>query len=300
MQAPRILSILFLLLIVCGFAGGLLLVGVQTLMGYDPYHWQELMTESATEVQRNAARFFALLNNLTTFLVPALICAIVAAKRNWYKLLKINVFSKPSNVLWSILIMLISIPLIQYTYSINQQLDLPEWMKEMEKSTETLIKSILKADHSYEFWINILLFAVIPALGEEFFFRGMLQQQFKKIFKDPHIAIWVTAFIFSSIHFQFAGFVPRFLLGGILGYVFYFMGSLWMPIIGHFTNNALMVVAAHLYQTGQISMDLEKQEFPWQAGIISLLLTLGMLYILEKNNNDVILKAEAEDDESVE
>ncbi len=288
MPAQRIISFLFFLFFACGFAGGLLLIGLQMVMGYDPQHWQELITENATEAQRNAARLFALLNNATTFILPAILCAYIVAQKEWYKVLKINVFSKPSNLLLSVAIMLVSIPLIQYTYAINQQLALPEWMKAMEESTAVLIKSILKTEHSYEFWSNILLFAVVPALGEEFFFRGMLQQHLKKIFAEPHVAIWVTAFIFSAIHFQFAGFVPRFLLGGILGYVFYFTGSLWMPILGHFTNNALMVLAAHFYQTGQIAIDIEKQEFPWQAGLVSLALTLLMLYALEKNNAETL------------
>ena len=284
MSPIRNLYLLFMLFIFCGFMGGALIMGIQYLIGMDPQHWQEAVNESAGIGLRNSARLFALLNNFTSFLLPALICAWIVAKKGWFNYLKLNVFSKPSNLLLSVLILLVSIPLVQYTYSINRQLPLPEWMTEIESSTEVFIRGLLKTDYSYEFWLNMLLFAVIPALGEELFFRGMMQQLFQKIFRNPQVAIWCTAFVFSAIHFQFQGFIPRFLLGGILGYVFYLTGSLWMSVLGHFTNNALMVISAHLFAKGQLSVDLEKQEFPWQAGMASLVLTIFILYLLEKVN----------------
>lgn len=297
MLHSRILSILFFLLIVCGFAGGLIMFGLQSVWNMDA-DWQSHINENTSLGLRNAARIIALLNNVTMFLLPALLCALVVAKKDWHKLLKVNVFSNTSNIIYSILIMVVSIPLIQYTYNLNQQLPLPSWMKETEASTEIFIKGLLKTEYAYEFWLNMLLFAVIPAFGEEFFFRGVLQQQFKKMFKDPHLAIWATAFIFSSIHFQFAGFVPRFLLGGVLGYVFYFTGSLWMPILGHFTNNALMVIAAHLYQNGQLSINLDQPDyFKWYHGMASLFVTLLILYALERKNEENLNKDDNWDDE---
>jgi uncharacterized protein len=284
MPSSRILSILFFLLVVCSFAGGLIMIALQTTLGLGS-DWQQTINENATQWQRDTARLMALINTLTTFLLPSLICAFIIARKKWYKLLGFNGISSYSNTFYSITIMLVSIPLIQYTYHLNQQLPLPTWMTDMEKASDILIKGILKTEYTYEVWLNMFLFAVIPALGEELFFRGIMQKQLKKMFSDPHLAIWTTAFIFSSIHFQFAGFIPRFLLGGVLGYVFYFTGSLWMPILGHFTNNALMVMLAHLNHTGQITMDIDKQDnFPWQAGILSLIFTLVILYILERNN----------------
>jgi membrane protease YdiL (CAAX protease family) len=199
MTAIRSLYFLFLMFIICGFLGGMIIMGIQYLMGIDPYHWQESINETASLGMRNSARLFALLNNVTTFLVPALIGAYIAAKGKWIDFLKLRAFSKPTNFILSVLLLLVSIPLIQYTYSINQQLPLPLWMKEIESTTEVFIKGLLKSEYSYEFWLNIFLFAVVPALGEELFFRGMMQQQFQKLFGKPQVAIWVTAFIFSAI-----------------------------------------------------------------------------------------------------
>jgi membrane protease YdiL (CAAX protease family) len=286
MSPGRNLYFLILLFVFCGFLGSLLIMGLQYLMGIDPYSWQQSINEHSDEGLRNSARLFAFLNNLSSFLVPALICAYFVARKRWFSFLKLDVFSKPVNLIWSILILLVSIPLIQYTYSINRALPLPEWMGAIETSTEVFIRGLLKTDYAYEFWLNMVLFAVIPALGEELFFRGMMQQLFQKWFRSPQVAIWTTALVFSAIHFQFQGFIPRFLLGGILGYVFYLTGSLWMSVLGHFTNNALMVVSAHLFATGKLSVDLEKQEFPLQAGIVSLGITIFILYLLERSNTD--------------
>lgn len=292
MSVAKILGILFFFFLACALAGGLFMVGVQMVMGMNPQNWQDAINETATVTQRNWARFFALINNASTFLLPAILCAYIAAEKQWANMLSITVKPSSKNVLYGIMIMLVSVPLIQYTYSINKALPMPEWMIEAEKTTEVFIKGLLKTEYSYEFWFNLLLFALIPAIGEEAFFRGILQKQLTRLYREPHLAIWVTAIIFSTIHFQFAGFVPRLLLGGVLGYVFYFSRSLWASIIGHFTNNALMIIAAHWYQTGKISIDIDSEVMPWWAGLISLGLTLVFLYLFEKENPDVSIEEE--------
>lgn len=292
MSVAKILGVLFFFFLACAFAGGLFMVGVQMVMGMNPQNWQNAINETATVAQRNWARFFALINNASTFLIPAILCAYIAAEKQWMSMLSISVKPSTRNVLYGIMIMLVSVPLIQYTYSINKALPMPEWMTEAEKTTEVFIKGLLKTEYSYEFWFNLLLFALIPAIGEEAFFRGILQKQLMRLYKEPHLAIWVTAIIFSTIHFQFAGFVPRLLLGGVLGYVFYFSRSLWASIIGHFINNALMIIAAHWYQIGKISVDIDNEVMPWWAGLLSLGLTLVFLYLFEKENPDVSIEEE--------
>jgi membrane protease YdiL (CAAX protease family) len=94
--------------------------------------------------------------------------------------------------------------------------------------------------------LNLFIIAILPAVGEEFFFRGVLQKILIKLFKSGHVGIWVTAFIFSAIHFQFFGFVPRFILGLIFGYLFFWSGTLWLPVISHFINNAVPVIMAYI------------------------------------------------------
>ncbi|MDP4687503.1 MAG: CPBP family intramembrane metalloprotease [Salibacteraceae bacterium] len=101
--------------------------------------------------------------------------------------------------------------------------------------------------------INLLVIAVFPAISEELFFRGFLQNTLLKMGRNHHVAIWVTAFIFSAIHMQFLGFFPRLILGAVLGYSAMYSRSLIVPIIGHFVNNGLAVVLT--YYIGMEMMD---------------------------------------------
>jgi len=128
--------------------------------------------------------------------------------------------------------------------------------------------------------VNLLMLAVIPAIGEEFIFRGCLQRLFNQLTKNHHIAIWLTAIIFSSIHLQFYGFIPRMLLGAMFGYLFVWSNSLWLPILGHFLNNATAVITAYVYQQQGKSLEKldEAQAGSWPVYLISLAGTAVVLW----------------------
>ena len=106
--------------------------------------------------------------------------------------------------------------------------------------------------------LNLFMIAVIPAIGEEFLFRGVLQKQFRQWFGNIHIAVFVAAFLFSAMHMQFFGFIPRLVLGIILGYLYYFSKNLWIPIIAHFFNNAIAVIVYYLNYNKVINTDFDK------------------------------------------
>ena len=157
-----------------------------------------------------------------------------------------------------------SLPLIQASFEFNSQL-IPEesFLEETFKPTEELAGQItevmLQMDGPIELIVILILVAVLPAICEEFAFRGVLQSQLAKGFGNVHLGIWVSAFIFSAIHFQFYGFIPRMLLGAFFGYLLIHSGSIWTSVVAHFFNNALAVLGA--YFTGQIdSLDTESIE----------------------------------------
>ena len=109
-----------------------------------------------------------------------------------------------------------------------------------------------------DFIIVFLMVAVLPAIGEELLFRGMIQNLLGEITNRKHISVIITAFLFSAIHMQFFGFVPRFLLGMLLGFLFEWSGSLWWPVIAHFANNGSAVVFTYLYKHNMLSFDPDK------------------------------------------
>ena len=133
---------------------------------------------------------------------------------------------------------------------------LEEMMRQMEESAKVLTERFLNTSSVGMMLVNLLVMALLPAVCEEMMFRGWLQRVLGKSV-NYHTAIWVSAFVFSAIHFQFYGFIPRMLIGAALGYLYYYTGSLWAPIVAHFTNNAAAVVTAFLTYNGYTSIDFD-------------------------------------------
>jgi hypothetical protein len=138
---------------------------------------------------------------------------------------------------------------------------------------------------------TFFLVAVVPAIGEEMLFRGVLQPVFIRVFKNKHIGIWLTAFVFSFIHFQFFGFVPRLLIGVFLGYLFAFTGNLWYSIVAHMANNGIAVVGYYLLQHEFIKTSPDALGTSENAAIlcgVSVALTLIGLYFFKRAADKLI------------
>ena len=123
-----------------------------------------------------------------------------------------------------------------------------------------------------------MLIAILPAFGEEFLFRGVIQQLSVRIFDHRIMAVWFTAFIFSAIHFQFEGFIPRFILGLYLGYLFLWTNNLWVPIIAHFFNNGIMVLLS--YFNPEMINDIDETpvpDLPWYGIIVSCICIIPLV-----------------------
>ena len=140
-------------------------------------------------------------------------------------------------------------PVIEWFAIINQHLVLPswmnaieEWMRNSEDQANDITKAFLSSKGIGGLLGNLFIVAFLPAIGEELLFRGLLQQLIKKMTQSSHLGIWITAAIFSALHLQFFGFLPRLLLGALFGYLLEWTGSLWLPIIAHFINNATGVL----------------------------------------------------------
>lgn len=172
-------------------------------------------------------------------------------------------------------------PVTEWLGILNQQLSLPaslsgleQWMQSMEAQMEEMTIKLLSDTSSSGFLINLLVIAVIAAVGEELLFRGCLQRIFQDWFGNPHLAIWVVAILFSAIHLQFYGFLPRLALGAVFGYLFFWSGNLWLPIFAHFINNAAVLVSTYIYQKQGHSlteMDMAAMELPFYADVIGLI-----------------------------
>jgi uncharacterized protein len=158
-----------------------------------------------------------------------------------------------------------------------------EWAREKEDMAAELTKFLTKFDSGFELMLALVVIAVLPAIGEEIVFRGMIQNYFRKATNNPHVSIWLAALLFSAIHLQFFGFVPRLLLGALFGYLYYWSGNLWAAIVAHFVNNGFSVLAMYFYQKGSFDYDLEKPEsVPTTMVLASALICGGLLYYFYK------------------
>ena len=135
-----------------------------------------------------------------------------------------------------------------------------EWAKGKEEELKELTEYLTRFDSISGLLVGLLVIAVLPAIGEEFLFRGLVQPKLQKLVGNPHVAIWIAALLFSTIHFQFYGFFPRLLLGALFGYLFYWSGNLWYAIFAHFVNNGFTLVMLYLYQQEVTDIDMEATE----------------------------------------
>jgi len=153
-----------------------------------------------------------------------------------------------------------------------------EWAKTMEQEMEELTKLLTQFSSFGGFLLGFIVIAVIPGVGEELVFRGLVQPKLQTITKNPHVAIWLTAFLFSAIHFQFYGFFPRMLLGAFFGYIFYWSGNLLYPVFAHFINNGFTLLMLYLYHQRVTDFDIESVEsVPLPTALLALIVGAGLL-----------------------
>jgi len=197
-------------------------------------------------------------------------------------------------------VLLVALPFVDWTGTINNSLipestSLGKWMKSMEESTGKQIAFMLKGDSINDLILNLIFVAAFAGIGEELFFRGVLQRLFIKAF-NPWVGIVLAAFIFSAIHLQFYGFIPRFILGILLGLIYWYSGSLWPAIIAHFAYDALAVVVIHfkpeMADKESVTSNLTNQAL-W--AVVSLIVVIGIIAIMKKISKTTYEKIYARD-----
>jgi len=183
----------------------------------------------------------------------------------------------------STVVLIAAYPLVQLSYEVNQMLPVSDWMRDMEAEAADMLSEILNMNSPADFVLTLVMVAVLPAIGEELVLRGTFQKQIALITKSPLLSIWIAAFIFSAIHLQFEGFLPRMVLGGILGYLYHWTKTLWVPIIVHFINNGVQVGA--LYFSGIDLSQIEEtgsDKIEWWVVLISTAVLFTASHLLIK------------------
>lgn len=206
----------------------------------------------------NILKLLQIITSLGTFLIPAVIIANLSSQ-NQMGYLGLSQGGRSINYVWVFLLMLSAIPLINFMAEWNAGFELPDsmkgieqWIIRMEEDAKSITERMLESHSILGLLLSILTLAIIPAISEEVLFRGVIQRLFFNWSKNIHIAVILAAVLFSAVHFQFFGFIPRLLLGIMFGYLYVWSGSLWVPIFAHFLNNTIASLAFYFYHTERI------------------------------------------------
>lgn len=233
-------------------------------------------------------RISALAQDVIAFVVPAVATAVFVSRRP-AELLCVAGVPTLIPVAVVALITVVSVPAQEAIIYWNYNISLPESMSEfasmarkMEDAANSTLRMLISDGSVASVILNILVVGVAAAFAEELLFRGCFQRLLTTGGINPHVAIWVVAFFFSALHFQFFGFVPRMLLGAYFGYLLYWTGNIWVPIIAHFMNNAFYVLAASM-QARQGMLSTEPSLWNGWTTAASVVLTAGCLVVLYRS-----------------
>lgn len=237
-------------------------------------------------------KYFQVLQSIGLFVVPPIILALLY-HGNISEYLQIDRSTDKKTFLFAALTLLMVIPFINFLGEMNSQMRFPEslsglenWMKTMEGAAEIMIEKFMKVEGVSGLMFNIFMIAVLPALGEELMFRGVIQRIFTNWTRNHHWGIWISAFLFSAMHMQFYGFLPRMVLGGMFGYLLVWTGTMWVPILAHFVNNTMGVMGYYFINKGVISKDIEElgtgsEKIPW--ALFSVTVTGFLLFLIYRS-----------------
>jgi CAAX protease family protein len=279
---------LFIILAAGGVLFSLLITAGKYIFDTDPGIVENLSLATGRE-DLYFLRYIIVSQDISFFIVPAVI--ILFLLRPGYQAEAIDLKGiRITDVILVVVLAFCIIPVSAFTGRLNALMEfhgslsgVGHWMKEKEDWASQLIDLFMTGSSFLSMLLNLLIIALIPAVGEELIFRGVFQKIFQKMVGSGHIAILITSVLFSAVHFQFFGFLPRLILGLIFGYLFLWSGSLWLPVISHFVNNAIPTVGAYLKGWNAINGAPEVTIWEQFAGmVVPLLIAISILIYLRK------------------
>ncbi|MBO9572056.1 MAG: CPBP family intramembrane metalloprotease [Chitinophagaceae bacterium] len=220
------------------------------------------------------------ISSVTMFAIPTFAFALLIAVKKPFSYLGLVPAEKPKMYLLAVICIMACLPVVGLLGELNHAFPLPQWMVDLEKDTSKQLMAFLKAENAFDIIINVIVMALLPAICEELCFRGALQKIMMGIFKNPWTAIIVTSIIFSTLHFQFLGFLPRLFLGIILGALYWYSGSLWTSILAHFVYNGVQVIGVS-FEPKYIE---ENPQLPIYYSLVCLLIVVAVMWVIRSES----------------
>jgi uncharacterized protein len=267
------------------------LLGTVLLTSFSGMKMSDMTNMSKWDFSQPSTLFMVRGMMVVQFLSLCLLPSLVAAwlfSGNTKKYLGLKAPSNSLYLVAGVVAILVAIPLVNWLGELNRQVQFPadiaKWMKEKEAEAALTIKGLLSQRTPKDLVLNIIFIAGLAAVGEELLLRGVAQRLFIKWFKNPWMGIIVAAFIFSAMHVQFYGFVPRFVLGILLGLLYWYSGSLWTAILAHFVYDAALIILAY-YNPEMLNENATAQAGNLAAaGAISAALVVALVVWMKKKS----------------
>jgi membrane protease YdiL (CAAX protease family) len=256
--------------------------------------WTAMTGTSALDIKEqmknpafsDALKTFQAISTFFGFLVPAILAAFLL-NRKPYRLLGFSKKVKASQVLLVIAVMFSALFVSGTLGYLNEHIPLSSslrtFFEKLEREYNEQVKAIMQLRNFSDYLFGLLIMGFLPALCEESLFRGGLQNFLTRATNKPWLAILIVSVIFSVVHFSYFGFLPRMFLGIMLGLIYYYTGSLWLSILGHFFNNAVAVTLMYYYfHQGKTIDQAADQSTPWLLGVVAIPLLIVFLSVLRK------------------
>lgn len=227
-------------------------------------------------------KYFQIIGQLSLFIVSSFFFALLVTKSP-FSFFGLNKNPKITFIGIALIIGFVSTPFINWVMELNYNVHLPaslasieDWMRQMEEEAMRLTELFLSDISWSGLLINLLMMALLAGLGEELLLRGIVQPLFIRITNNAHLGIWLAAALFSLMHFQFFGFVPRMILGALFGYYYYWSRNLWIPIIAHILNNGIIVVYTFFRGTTEMMPKLGEESTTESPSGLLIILSLSL------------------------
>ncbi|NQU55543.1 MAG: CPBP family intramembrane metalloprotease [Bacteroidetes bacterium] len=298
---PQLMFSVFVIL-VC-FLAFMIISVVATIpfLGFDALMNLSSINELTDPGTIKVLKYFQVVQAVGLFIVPPIILGRLFYG-NISEYLFLNKSFTSASVLLVVVLVFVTAPFVNFVGEINSNMVFPEWlsgveqwMKSSEEKAEEITRVFLKVDTYGGLFFNLFMIAFLPAIGEELLFRGVIQRIFTKMTYNHHWGIWITAILFSALHMQFYGFVPRMFLGVLFGYLLVWSGSIWLPIFAHFLNNGFAVITMFMIDKNMLSPGIDEvgtSSGSYYMAAISLGLIVVFMLMIKRQNTGTQLKLE--------
>ncbi|MBS7564392.1 CPBP family intramembrane metalloprotease [Mucilaginibacter sp. Bleaf8] len=277
-------AILILLTISILIAGNFISMAVIAgLYGTDTFNNVISFNPNAPHIAQGLWILQIISTTIPLFITPIIFSMWIVREPQTY--LKSNFKFNPFLMVIVLAIMYVSLPVMEEMIRLNQQMQLPDslknienWMRNMENAAQKATAVMLRMNTIGDLITALLVIGLFTAIAEEFLFRGCMQTIFVRWTNNQHVAIWITATLFSAFHMEFFGFVPRLMLGVLFGYFAAWSGSIWPAVWAHFLNNGSAVLITYLYQHKQVNINPDADyTFSYSTYALSVIITVLLM-----------------------